>query len=236
MKKLLWLPLLLLPAMAHAQSVSIDLGAAGQAGATARIVQLTALVTLLSLAPSLLVMATAFTRIVIVLSLLRTALGTQGAPPNTVLIGLALFLTWFVMQPVFDQSWTDGIAPMLDNKIDEIAGIKAAAEPFRAFMLHNLRGGDLGFFQDLAHVPAGDTSWRIVMPSFLVGELRRAFEMGFLLFLPFLVIDMVVASVLMSLGMMMLPPNVVSLPFKLVFFATVDGWQLVSGGLVKTFG
>jgi flagellar biosynthesis protein FliP len=236
MKRLLWLPLLLLPAIAHAQSVSIDLGAAGQAGATARIIQITALVTLLSLAPSLLVMVTAFTRIVIVLSLLRTALGTQGAPPNTVLIGLALFLTWFVMQPVFDQSWTAGIAPMLDNKIDEIAGIKAAAEPFRTFMLHNLRGGDLSFFQDLAHAPAGDTSWRIVMPAFLVGELRRAFEMGFLLFLPFLVIDMVVASVLMSLGMMMLPPNVVSLPFKLVFFATVDGWQLVSGGLVKTFG
>ncbi len=227
---------LLLPVSAHAQSVSIDLGAAGQSGATARIVQLTALVTLLSLAPSLLVMATAFTRIVMVLSLLRTALGTQGAPPNTVLIGLALFLTWFVMQPVFDQAWIEGIAPMMDNRINEIDGIKAAAEPFRAFMLHNLRGGDLSFFQSLAHAPQDDTSWRVVMPSFMVGELRRAFEMGFLLFLPFLVIDMVVASVLMSLGMMMLPPNVVSLPFKLVFFATVDGWRLVAGGLVRTFG
>jgi flagellar biosynthetic protein FliP len=237
MKRLLWLLVpLLMPAAAHAQSVSIDLGAAGQAGATARIVQLTALVTVLSLAPSLLVMATAFTRIVIVLSLLRSALGTQGAPPNTVLIGLALFLTWFVMQPVFDQSWTAGIMPMMDNKIDEIDGIKAAAEPFREFMLRNLRGDDLGFFQVLAHAARDDTSWRVVMPAFMVGELRRAFEMGFLLFLPFLVIDMVVASVLMSLGMMMLPPNVVSLPFKLVFFATVDGWRLVSGGLVRTFG
>jgi flagellar biosynthetic protein FliP len=235
MKRLLWL-LPFLPAVAHAQSVAIDLGSAGQAGATARIVQLTALVTLLSLAPSLLVMATAFTRIVIVLSLLRTALGTQGAPPNSVLIGLALFLTWFVMQPVFEQSWIAGIAPMMDDKMGELDGIKAAAEPFRGFMLHNLRGGDLSFFQDLAHAQPDDTSWRIVMPSFMVGELRRAFEMGFLLFLPFLVIDMVVASVLMSLGMMMLPPNVVSLPFKLVFFATVDGWQLVSGGLVRTFG
>jgi flagellar biosynthetic protein FliP len=220
---------------AHAQSVSIDLGAAGQAGATARIVQLTALVTVLSLAPSLLVMATAFTRIVIVLSLLRSALGTQGAPPNTVLIGLALFLTWFVMQPVFEQSWAAGIVPMMDNKLGEIDGIQAAAEPFRGFMMRNVRGGDLSFFQALAHVPQGDTSWRVVMPSFMIGELRRAFEMGFLLFLPFLVIDMVVASVLMSLGMMMLPPNVVSLPFKLVFFATVDGWRLVSGGLVRTF-
>ena len=238
MRRLLWLTplLMLLPEAAHAQSVAIDLGAAGQAGATARIVQLTALVTVLSLAPSLLVMATAFTRIVIVLSLLRTALGTQGAPPNTVLIGLALFLTWFVMQPVFEQSWIAGIAPMMDDKINEIDGLQAAAEPFRGFMLHNLRGADLGFFQGLAHAEPADTSWRIVMPAFMVGELRRAFEMGFLLFLPFLVIDMVVASVLMSLGMMMLPPNVVSLPFKLVFFATVDGWQLVSGGLVRTFG
>jgi flagellar biosynthetic protein FliP len=235
MKRLFWL-LPFLPAIAHAQSVAIDLGAPGQAGATARIVQLTALVTVLSLAPSLLVMATAFTRIVIVLSLLRTALGTQGAPPNTVLIGLALFLTWFVMQPVFEQSWVAGVQPMMNNTIGELDGIKAAAEPFRGFMLHNLRSSDLSFFQVLAKVPTGDTSWRIVMPAFMVGELRRAFEMGFLLFLPFLVIDMVVASVLMSLGMMMLPPNVVSLPFKLVFFATVDGWQLVSGGLVRTFG
>jgi flagellar biosynthetic protein FliP len=124
----------------------------------------------------------------------------------------------------------------MDNKLGELDGIRLAAEPFREFMLRNLRGADLGFFQDLAHVPAGDTSWRVIMPAFMVGELRRAFEMGFMLFLPFLVIDMVVASVLMGLGMMMLPPNVVSLPFKLVFFATVDGWRLVSGGLVRTFG
>ncbi|MSP00089.1 MAG: flagellar biosynthesis protein FliP [Acetobacteraceae bacterium] len=234
-RHLLWL-LPLLPAAVQAQSVAIDLGTAGQAGATARLVQLTALITVLSLAPSLLVMATAFTRIVMVLSLLRSALGAQGVPPNTVLIGLALFLTWFVMQPVFEQAWTAGIAPMMDNKISEIDGLKAAAEPFHAFMLHNIRSADLAFFQSLAHVTPEETSWRIVMPAFMVGELRRAFEMGFLLFLPFLVIDMVVASVLMSLGMMMLPPNVVSLPFKLIFFATVDGWRLVAGGLVRTFG
>ena len=236
MKFLPWLLLTIVPLSAHAQSVAIDLGQAGQAGATARIVQLMALVTVLSLAPSLLVMATAFTRIVMVLSLLRTALGAQGAPPNTVLIGLALFLTWFVMQPVFDQAWTAGIAPMLENKMNEMDGIKAAAEPFHAFMLKNLRPADLSYFQDLAQAGPGDTTWRVVMPAFMVGELRRAFEMGFLLYLPFLVIDMVVASVLMSLGMMMLPPNVVSLPFKLVFFATVDGWRLVAGGLVRTFG
>ena len=235
--KRLALPLaLLLPAAAQAQSIAIDLGASGQAGATGRLVQITALVTILSLAPSLLVMATAFTRIVMVLSLLRTALGAQGVPPNTVLIGLALFLTWFVMQPVFEQSWATGIAPMLENRIGEIDGIKAAAEPFRAFMLRTLRHDDLSFFQSLAQGEKDETSWRVVMPAFMVGELRRAFEMGFLLFLPFLVIDMVVASVLMSLGMMMLPPNVVSLPFKLIFFAMVDGWRLVAGGLVRTFG
>ena len=125
---------------------------------------------------------------------------------------------------------------MLDNRLNELEGIKAAAEPFRVFMLQNLRGSDLGFFQILAQTSPEDLSWRVVMPAFLIGELRRAFEMGFLLFLPFLVIDMVVASVLMSLGMMMLPPNVVSLPFKLVFFATIDGWRLVSGSLVRSFG
>ena len=235
MKHLLWL-LPFMPGIAQAQSIAIDLGAAGQAGATSRLVQITALVTVLSLAPSLLVMATAFTRIVMVLSLLRTALGAQGAPPNTVLIGLALFLTWFVMQPVFEQSWTAGIAPMMENRIGEIDGIKAAAEPFRAFMLRTLRPDDLHFFQSLAQAEKDETSWRVVMPAFMVGELRRAFEMGFLLFLPFLIIDMVVASVLMSLGMMMLPPNVVSLPFKLIFFAMADGWRLVAGGLVRTFG
>src|SRR5277367_6305974 len=144
MKRLLWLLVpLLMPAVAHAQSVSIDLGTAGQAGATARIVQLTALVTVLSLAPSLLVMATAFTRIVIVLSLLRGALGTQGAPPNTVLIGLALFLTYFVMQPVLDQAWTSGLLPMSDGRVTELEGLRLAAEPFRRFMAANLRPDDL---------------------------------------------------------------------------------------------
>src|SRR6476661_6770780 len=202
---------LLLPVMAHAQSLSIDLGAAGAAGATGRLVQLTALVTVLSLAPSLLVMVTAFTRIVIVLSLLRSALATQGTPPNIVLIGLALFLTFFVMQPVLNDAWITGLLPLTEGRVGEIAGLPTPAV-------------------------ADDTPWRALVPAFLVGELRRAFEMGFLLFLPFMVIDMVVASVLMSLGMMMLPPSVVSLPFKLIFFVLVDGWRLVSGSLVQSFG
>ena len=224
---------------ALAQSVAIDLGAAGGAGATARLVQLTALITVLSLAPSLLVMVTAFTRIIIVLSLLRSALGTQGTPPNSVLIGLALFLTFFVMQPVLDQSWVQGLLPMSEGRIGEIEGLRLAAEPFRGFMAANVRADDLRLFLDLAKLPdpasPDQTPWRALVPAFMVGELRRAFEMGFLLYLPFLVIEMVVASVLMSLGMMMLPPNVVSLPFKLIFFVLVDGWRLVSGSLVQSF-
>ena len=236
---LLALAFLLLPHMARAQSLSIDLGAAGSAGATSRVVQLTALVTLLSLAPSLLVMVTAFTRIVIVLSLLRGALGAQGTPPNTVLIGLALFLTFFVMQPVLDQAWTAGLMPMSQGQIGEIEGLQRAAEPFRHFMAANLKPADLQLFLDVAKLPeppAPDAApWRALVPAFMIGELRRAFEMGFLLYLPFLVIDLVVASVLMSLGMMMLPPSAVSLPLKLIFFVLVDGWRLVSGSLVQSF-
>jgi flagellar biosynthetic protein FliP len=230
---------LLLPAIAHAQSLSLDLGA-GDSTATSRLVQLTALITVMSLAPSLLVMVTAFTRIIIVLSLLRGALGTQGTPPNMVLVGLALFLTFFVMQPVFDQAWINGVQPMTEGRLAEMEGIRLAAEPFRGFMAGHVRPDDLRLFLDLGHLPAPESAatapWRALVPAFLVGELRRAFEMGFLVYLPFLVIDMVVASVLMSLGMMMLPPNVVSLPFKLIFFVLVDGWRLIAGSLVQSFG
>ncbi len=231
--------LLLYPSFAHAQSVNIDLGSSGQPGATSRLVEITALVTLLSLAPSLLVMVTAFTRIVIVLSLLRSAIGAQGTPPNPVIIGLALFLTFFVMQPVLDQAWTSGLLPLSQGHIGELEGLRLAADPFHRFMVANLHGGDLRLFLNLAKLPApatpADTPWRALIPAFMVGELRRAFEMGFLLYLPFLVIDMVVSSVLMSLGMMMLPPSAISLPFKLIFFVLVDGWQLVAGSLVQGF-
>lgn len=224
---------------ALAQSVAIDLGQGGQPGATSRLVQLTALIGLLSLAPSLLVMATAFARIVIVLSLLRTAIGAPSIPPNSVLIGLALFLTFFVMQPVFEASWTQGIVPMTEGRVSELAGLQAAAQPFRMFMVANIREEDLVLFLDLGGIQAvadpAQTPWRALIPAFIVGELKRAFEIGFLLFLPFLVIDMVIASLLMSLGMMMLPPSVVALPFKLIFFVLVDGWRLVSGSLVQGF-
>ncbi|HZH46080.1 MAG TPA: flagellar type III secretion system pore protein FliP [Roseococcus sp.] len=230
--------LLLLAGPAAAQSLSLDLGGAGQPGATARLVQLTALIGLLSLAPSLLIMATAFTRIVIVLALLRSAIGAQGVPPNPVLIGLALFLTLFVMQPVFEQAWLTGILPMSEGRLGEMEGLAATAEPFRKFMAANVRESDLNLFLDLAKLPAAapeQAPYRALMPAFLVTELKRAFEIGFLLFLPFLVIDMVVASILMSLGIMMLPPSVVALPFKLIFFVLVDGWALLSSSLVQGF-
>lgn len=239
MKALLLAVLLLMPSLALAQSVNIDLGAAGQAGATGRLVQLTALITVLSIAPSLLVMVTGFTRIVIVLSLLRSAIGAQSTPPNTVIIGLALFLTFFVMQPVLEQAYSTGILPMSEGRVGEMEGLRLSAEPFRHFMAVNARSGDLELFLDMAHLQpiavADEAPWRALIPAFAIGELRRGFEMGFLLYLPFLVIDMVVGSVLMSLGMMMLPPSGISLPFKLIFFVLVDGWRLVSGGLVQGF-
>jgi len=230
---------LVLSSTASAQSVNIDLGHGGDTGATARLVQITALFTVLSLAPSLLVMVTAFTRIVVVLSLLRSALGAQGTPPNMVLIGLALFLTLFVMQPTLEASWEDGIQPMTEGKVEQMDGMRLAAEPFRQFMAANVRPPDLALFEQIAKVPpapdAAHAAWRTLIPAFMVSELRRAFEMGFLLYLPFTIIDLVVSSVLMSLGMMMLPPNGISLPFKLIFFVSVDGWRLVAGSLTQSF-
>jgi flagellar biosynthetic protein FliP len=231
--------LCLLPGAAAAQSFNIDLGHAGDAGATGRLVQITALFTVLSLAPSLLVMVTAFTRIVVVLTLLRGALGAQGTPPNMVLIGLALFLTFFVMQPALDQAWTAAILPMTQGHMPELEALQKAAEPFRNFMQANARGTDVQLFLDIGHLPhpvdAAQVPWRALIPAFMVGELRRAFEMGFLLYLPFTIIDLVVSSVLMSMGMMMLPPNGISLPFKLIFFVMVDGWRMVAGSLTQSF-
>jgi len=229
--------LLLVPGLAFGQSLNLDLGGTGPTS-TARLIQLTALIGLLSLAPALLVMVTAFARITIVLALLRTAIGAPAIPPNPVLIALALFLTLFVMEPALIASWEQGLQPLSEGRIGEIEGLTAAAEPFRRFMAAQVRDADLALFLDLANLapaPAAEAPWRALMPAFLVGELRRAFEIGFLLFLPFLVIDLVAASVLMSLGMMMLPPTVVALPFKLAFFVLVDGWRLVAGSLVQGF-
>jgi flagellar biosynthetic protein FliP len=223
---------------ANAQDISINFGQGG--GLTERVLQLIALLTVLSLAPSILVMVTSFTRIVVVLSLLRTALGTATAPPNAVLISLAMFLTAFVMWPTFVTAYDSGIRPLVANEITPEQAFERAADPFRAFMMKNVRDKDLKLFQDLSGQPVPDRpedmSLRVLVPSFMISELKRAFEIGFLLFLPFLIIDLVVASVLMSMGMMMLPPVVVSLPFKLIFFVLVDGWHLVAGSLVQSYG
>jgi flagellar biosynthetic protein FliP len=229
---------LLAASPATAQDISINLGQGG--GLTERVIQLVALLTVLSLAPSILVMMTSFTRIVVVLSLLRTALGTATAPPNAVIIALALFLTGFVMGPALQHSYDEGILPLANNEISVQQAFDRSTGPLRTFMQKNVREKDLQLFADLSNEPPPATpanmSLRILVPAFMISELKRAFEIGFLLFLPFLIIDLVVASVLMSMGMMMLPPVVVSLPFKLIFFVLVDGWSLVAGSLIQSYG
>ena len=224
---------------ALAQQMSLDLGD-DTGSTTSRMVLMVVLLTVLSVAPSVLMMVTSFTRIIVVLSLLRHALGTQSSPPNMVMASLALFLTGFVMAPVFEQSYEQGIRPMVDGKIDEMKGLELAAVPFHGFMIRQVRDHDLEFFTDIARLPKPKTpeatSYRVLVPAFMVSELRRAFEIGFLVFLPFLIIDMVIASLLMSMGMMMLPPVMISMPFKLIFFVLVDGWVLLCGSLVQSFG
>ena len=224
---------------AAAQSLTLDLGVDG-GSTTNTIVQIVALVTILSLAPSILVMVTSFTRIVVVLSFLRTALGAQQTPPNSVLISLALFLTAFIMAPVFQEAWDLGIFPLIDNQIDESMAFERTVQPFSQFMLAHTREQDLALFLELADAgPVAtpeDVPLQSLIPAFMISELRRAFEIGFLLFLPFLIIDMVVASILMSMGMMMVPPIIISLPFKLIFFVLVDGWYLIAGTMVQSYG
>ena len=231
------------PDTVWAQSVTIDLGnsevgASGESVA-GRIVQLVALLTVLSLAPGILIMMTSFTRIVVVLSFLRTAMGTQQTPPNTVLISLALFMTFFIMSPVFSTAYDEGIAPLVNSEITEVQAFERTAQPFKTFMLANVREKDLELFVRIHDDPdlqsVEDTPIHVVIPAFMITELRRAFEIGFMLFLPFLVIDLVTAAILMSMGMMMLPPVLIALPFKIVFFVLVDGWYLVVGSLMESF-
>ena len=223
---------------ALAQTLSLDLGQGG--GVSERALQLIAVITVLSLAPSILIMVTSFTRIVVVLSLLRSALGTQTAPPNAVIIGLSLFLTAFVMTPTFQEAYRVAGAPLIAGEIQPQQAFERGVVPFRAFMLRHVRDKDLALFMDMATGPRPETpeqvQLQVLIPAFMISELRRAFEIGFLLFVPFLIIDLVVASVLMSVGMMMLPPVTVALPFKLIFFVLVDGWGLVAGSLVKSYG
>ncbi len=224
---------------AAAQAISLDFGTGGEA--TGRVVQIIALITVLSLAPSILIMVTSFIRIMVVLSFLRTAMGTQQTPPNQVLVSLALFLTLFVMMPTFEAAYDAGIRPLIAEEIDEFQAFERAVVPFRDFMMSHVREADLNLFAGISGLPddeirADDMPMRILIPSFMISELRRAFEIGFLIFVPFLIIDMVVASVLMSMGMMMLPPIIIALPFKIIFFVLVDGWYLIVGSLVRSFG
>lgn len=222
---------------AHAQSMTIDFGDEGS-GFSSRIVQLVMLLTVLSLAPSILVMMTSFIRIVIVLSLLRTAIGIQQSPPNPVIISLALFLTAFVMAPTFSEAYNEGVAPFMNEELTLEEAFPKATDPLKEFMIAQTREKDLALFIDMAKAQpetALETPLHIVTPAFVISELRRAFEIGFLIFIPFLIIDMVISSILMAMGMLMLPPIVISLPFKLIFFVLVDGWRLLAGSLVESF-
>ncbi len=219
-------------------TLSVNLGT-GE-GLTARVLQMAALITVLSLAPSIIIMTTSFVRIVVVLSLLRTAIGLQQAPPNVVIVSLSLFLTAFVMQPVWNEAYQAGIGPVMSEEMPLDEAFPRIVQPLKVFMVGQTREDDLALFIDMARLEtppasAEETPLRILAPAFMVSELRRAFEIGFMLFVPFVIIDLVVASLLMAMGMMMMPPVTVSLPFKLIFFVLVDGWRLVAGSLIESF-
>ncbi len=226
-----------LAAPAAAQELTLDFG--GEGSLAARSVQLLLLITVLSIVPGLAVMVTCFPFIVTVLSILRQGIGLQQAPPNMLIISLAMFLTWYVMDPVFTDAWTNGIQPFTQDQIDMQTAFQRASEPFRAFMSARLDAETFATLDALR--PRAETSVEsaplsLLVPSFLLSELQRAFEIGFLVFLPFLIIDLVVSAILMSMGMMMVPPAVVSLPFKLAFFVVADGWSLIASALVRSYG
>ncbi|MDZ4843302.1 MAG: flagellar type III secretion system pore protein FliP [Hyphomicrobium aestuarii] len=214
----------------------------GQTGTSSRIIQLLALVTVLSVAPGILVTMTCFTRLVIALSFLRSGLGLPSTPSNIVLVSLALFMSFFIMAPTFDRMWSNGLQPLMEGRIDEKEAYNRVVQPLREFMQANVRDKDLKLFEELARKRTPDLTpeaavedLRILVPAFMISELRRGFEMGFLILLPFLVIDLVVATLVMSMGMMMLPPTVISLPFKVLFFVLFDGWNILVGGLVRSY-
>lgn len=236
---------LLLIGSGGALAQSIDLSTVlpeGQGAVSARIIQLLAALTILSVAPGILVTVTCFTRLVIALSFLRSGLGMPSTPSNIVLISLALFMSFFIMSPTLERIWNEGINPLLENKIDEREAYKRASQPLREFMQASVREKDLRLFAQLARdrlpnmTPEEAASdLRVLVPAFMISELRRGFEMGFLILLPFLVIDLIVATLIMSMGMMMLPPTSISLPFKVLFFVLIDGWNVLVGGLVRSF-
>ena len=242
MKRLAGVGIALLVATSRAAAQTVDLNAlipAGGASASGRIIEMVALLTVLSVAPGLLIMVTSFTRFIIALSFLRSGLGIQSAPANLVLISLSLFMTFFVMAPTFDRAWQNGLKPMLDNEISQQDALVAVVQPFREFMLSQVREKDVALFESLSkgRFDAGDRAkvdLRLLIPAYMISELRRGFEIGFLIVLPFLVIDMIVATLTMSMGMMMLPPSVISLPVKILFFVLIDGWNLLIGSLVRS--
>ena len=233
----------LLPQAALAQATGIPaltLTDGGGGASWSLSLQILALMTALTVLPSLMLGMTAFTRIIIVLSILRQALGTQQTPPNQVLIALALFLTFFVMQPVFQQVYDTALGPVMDGSMPQEEGLALAGDIMKAFMVENTRQNDLTMFADMAgdapYASPSDVPFRVLLPAFMTSELKTAFQIGFLLFLPFLVIDIVIASILMALGMMMVSPVLVALPFKLLLFVLVDGWALTVGSLAAGFG
>ncbi len=234
---------LLLAGTAAAAAQTIDLGplADGMEGTTvAYIIQLFGLLTILSLAPGIMIMVTSFTRFIIAFSILRAGMGLPTTPANLILISLALFMTFYVMGPSLDRAWNEGVQPLVANEISQQEAATRIAAPFRDFMIANVRERDFELFADLARergdeVSADNPDLRVLVPAFMISEIRRGFEIGFLIVLPFLVIDLIVATITMSMGMMMLPPTVVSLPFKILFFVLIDGWNLLVGSLVRSF-
>lgn len=228
----------LLPQLAAAQDVTFSLGDDGSI--SARTIQLFALVTVLSLAPGLAIMVTCFPFLVTVLSILRQAIGLQQSPPNMLIVSLALFLTYFIMEPVFTAAWTNGVGPLTRNEIPLEEAFNLTLDPFRSFMAARLDPETFFAMAELRPAtinaePTPDAPLSVLVPSFLLSEISRAFQIGFLIYLPFLIIDLVVAAILMSMGMMMVPPAVVSLPFKLAFFVVADGWALIAGSLVRSY-
>jgi flagellar biosynthetic protein FliP len=241
LKSLLLIGVLLTPAAALAQALPAITSTPAPGGGTqwSLSIQTLLLLTSLSFLPAVLLMMTSFTRIVIVLSLLRHALGTQTSPPNQVIIGLSLFLTFFIMAPVGDKIYSDAYRPLSENKIGFLEAVDRATAPLKTFMLKQTRDPDLATFSKIANAPkpesADKISMRVLIPAFVTSELKTAFQIGFIVFIPFLIIDMIVASVLMSMGMMMMSPVIVSLPFKIMLFVLVDGWNLLIGSLVRSF-
>ena len=245
---------LLLPELAHAQQFPADiLNGPINGSVAAWIIRTFGLLTVLSVAPGILIMVTSFPRFVIAFSILRSGMGIASAPNNMILLSMALFMTFYVMSPTMDKSWQDGVKPLLDNQITEQEAFTRIADPFRDFMMTQVRPTDLALFNSLSEAsqrdrvatpppPAADgtaetevVDLRVLIPAFMISELRRGFEIGFLIVLPFLVIDLIVATLTMSMGMMMLPPTVISLPFKILFFVLIDGWNMLTGSLVRSF-